>query len=217
MTSLLDRPVVVDKVSQASTRDESVSDAKRSGTPQGAGSYDGYPFEEWADLDEAQKAALAASRIGNVLAGQVSPGIAEKAIRDSRSVAMQAKDARDMRQVVQDAVNAALRWHQEEKDREAARKIEEAVRNSQGRPGDLMAEGSMLRQAQMHVHGQTRRYERSVTFDRPVAKFTCLNGDRLAKGGDMLTGCTVTDTEEQVIRTYDGKVKKVYTAKAIQT
>lgn len=180
-------------------------------------SYDGYPFEEWSDLSEGQKRVLAASRIGNALSGQVNPGIAEKAIRDARSAAMQTEDARAMAHIVTSAVNAAHRQQREHEVREAQRKAEDAVRNSAAAgSGVLLAEGSMLRVAMAHVEGRTQRYERQVSFNRPIPQYACLYGDQIALGGDMLTGCTVTDTEPKEIRVA-GETKTIYVAKAIST
>lgn len=82
--------------------------------------------------------------------------------------------------------------------------------------GHLMAEGSVLHRVESMIASK-QGYEREVSFREPVAAFTMLaGGDRIAKGGDMLTSCTTTDAKPETwVDRATGKPKLVWKAKAV--
>lgn len=202
---------IVDKVSYPSTKATKMYDPEVQNVMQkGDLSYDGYPFLEWEDLDDDQKAIYGTKKVRDALAGQARPHVAADAVRQVQATIVRAWTIQEARNCIEDAIRHALR--------------EEEV-TKKGRPHPypaspehLMAEGHMLMRARNHITGVNKCYERTVTFDEPVSKFTCLKGDNLAVGGDMLTGCTVTDTvPEAVIKHVAGKRVIVHRAKAIST
>lgn len=178
---------------------------------------EGYSVVEWSELNDTDRYLILRDRIGwlmkqtqfgqhltnpdkerlNVLVKHVAVGRTEDHV-DATS----------------HAIRVALSVVAEVEERMRAAQRINAVAHPPARAGHLMAEGNALVRAKAHLVGSTREYVRKVIFDEPVNHFTMLHGDKIATGGDMLTGVTVTDTIESQIVAFDGKYKTIYTAKA---
>lgn len=173
---------------------------------------DSYPFVEWDDLDISQRQWVVSERIGwamgenvdtfGTLDDSIPPWIAERV----REMDLTSDDQWECAKVAATILYSAYR-----RDRvlKASKDIIQPAN-----AGHLMAEGNVLARVKGMMQDRSG-YLRKVQFDEPVNAYTMLYGDKIAKGGDMLTACTVEDTEEHEITTAYGTIKKVYRARAV--
>lgn len=171
----------------------------------------GYPFIEWEDVSDNEKMVLGLKLMGE--AGMVA-GITHHTL-------FTAAQARINVEAVKAPTRPALKDMVARVVAETIDKIEEAKKQASvdpqpARPGHLMAQGSMLRTARQAIR-DGNRMARKVSFTEPVNAFTCLHGDSLARGGDMLTAVTICDTTEETYNGVDGRPKTRYIARAVTT
>lgn len=174
-----------------------------------------YPFFEYSDFDADQRGILLGCRVAWALSrmkkGTLTLNASDALSRHIADLGA-AEDENGWEATVRAAALLKAAVKASEEEREVLRKASSGPQPA--RPGHLMAEGRALAVAKGAIK-EGNYYSRKVTFSEPVNAFTMLHGDNLARGGDMLTAVTITDTEEFTVATYGGRRETRYTAKAV--
>lgn len=175
-----------------------------------------YPHVEWQDITTDLRAAYGTVWMGVALRQEAwdAKDIDQRVLERKLHAVIRFADItqcpeydtmESYKALISDYAKAAI------KEQQALKKSDTPVA---ARQGHLMGYGSQLARARAMIRDGSA-LQRKVQFDEPVNAWTCLTGDRLAHGGDMLTAMTVTDTVPVEIKDYNGKPKTVYQSKAV--
>lgn len=151
-----------------------------------------YPHIEFEDLAPFERTRIVFSKIGKFFANMhPHQTVAAQMTRQLEGLALQDISMHTFRaaldQVQFTAVINDTRIKKAQEDFAKANGLPVAARH-----GHLMATPEQIARYQSGSWKDT--YLSEVRFTEPVNAFTCLNGERLAVGGDMITGMTVEPT-----------------------
>lgn len=169
-----------------------------------------YPFIELGDLTTRQKEQIALARLGiDNMTIATRPQEAVTAAMDRvRAAAIQMSESMSEFQKVCDGIGKKF---QQQVDDIIARKDEVQAGMAKAAPHHLLASESQRARA-MFEQGK-----RKVSFNERVCAWTCVSGDYLARGGDMITGCTINDAQEVIDTDAYGNQRQRWVAWVVNT